>query len=94
MDGYYARQAQLPYFSAGSVRQRGSGIGALALGIGRVALPLVRNVILPAAKTIGKEFLREALPEAMEVLSKRKSPRQALKSTISKTISKQFGQGR
>ena len=31
-------------------RQRGSGFGALALGIGRVALPLARKFVIPAAK--------------------------------------------
>ena len=54
MDSYYANQAtSLPHFS-GHYRQRGSGFGALAAGIGRVALPLARRFILPTAKRIGK----------------------------------------
>ena len=53
MDSYYHNQANLPHFS-GHYRQRGSGFGALALGIGRVALPLVRKFVIPAAKKIGK----------------------------------------
>ena len=58
MDSYYANQAlSLPHFS-GHYRQRGSGFGALAAGIGRVALPLARHFILPTAKRIGKELLR------------------------------------
>ena len=41
MDSYYENQAtSLPHFS-GHYRQRGSGFGALAAGIGRVALPLL-----------------------------------------------------
>ena len=49
MESYYTNQASsLPYFS-GHYRQRGSGFGALASGIGRIALPLARKFILPAA---------------------------------------------
>jgi hypothetical protein len=93
VDTYYKQQSQQPYFS-GTSRQRGSGIGALVAGVGRIALPFFRNVILPTAKTIGRELLSQALPEALEVISKRKTPKQALKSTIRKTISKQIGRGR
>ena len=58
MDSYYANQAtSLPHFS-GHYRQRGSGSGALAAGIGRVALPLARRFISPTAKRIGKELLK------------------------------------
>ena len=54
MDSYYTNQASaLPYFS-GHYRQRGSGFGALASGIGRIALPIARKFILPAAKRVGK----------------------------------------
>ena len=52
----------MPHFS-GHYRQRGSGFGALAMGIGRVALPLARKFIVPAAKLIGKELLVQAAPE-------------------------------
>ena len=51
MEQYYAKQASLPHFS-GHYRQRGSGFGALAAGIGRVAIPFARRVILPAAKKL------------------------------------------
>ena len=45
MDSYCANQAtSLPHFS-GYYRQRGSGFGALAAGIGRVALPIARHFI-------------------------------------------------
>ena len=88
MDSYYHNQARLPHFS-GHYRQRGSGFGALALGIGRVALPLARKFVIPAAKKIGKELLLQAAPELIEVATK--SPKQALKSTVRKTIKKQVG---
>ena len=92
MDSYYNNQANLPHFS-GHYRQRGSGFGALALGIGRVALPLARKFVIPAAKKIGKELLIQAAPELIEVATKRKSPKQALKSTVRKKIKKQVGGG-
>ena len=89
MDSYYANQAtSLPYFS-GHYRQRSSGFGALAAGIGRVALPLARRFILPTAKRIGKELLKQSVPELLDVVSSKKSPKQALKNTISKTVKKQ-----
>ena len=92
MDSYYANQAtSLPHFS-GHYRQRGSGFGALAAGIGRVALPLARRFILPTAKRIGKELLKQSVPELLDVVSSKKSPKQALKNTISNTVKKQTGE--
>ena len=86
MDSYYANQAtSLPHFS-GHYRQRGSGFGALAAGIGRVALPLARRFILPTAKRIGKELLKQSVPEILDVVGSKKSPKQAFKNTISKTV--------
>ena len=94
MDSYYANQAtSLPHFS-GHYRQRGSGFGALAAGIGRVALPLARRFILPTAKRIGKEVLKQSVPELLDVVSSKKSPKQALKNTISNTVKKQTGGAR
>ena len=89
MDSYYANQASsLPHFS-GHYRQRDSGFGALAGGIGPVALPLARKFVLPAAKRIGKELLLQSVPELMDIIGKKKSPKQALKNTISNTVKKQ-----
>ena len=89
MDSYYANQASsLPHFS-GHYRQRGSGFGALASGIGRIALPLARKFVLPATKRTGKELLLQSVPELMDVIGKKKSPKQALKNTISNTVKKQ-----
>ena len=58
MEQYYAQQAQLPHFS-GPARQRGSGFGSLASGVGRVPLPFAKKFLLPAVKSIGKEFKKE-----------------------------------
>ena len=92
MEAYYSNQASnsMPHFS-GHYRQRGSGFGALAAGIGRVALPLARRVIWPAAKKIGKELLVQGAPELLEFATKKKSAKQALKSTVKKTAKKQIG---
>ena len=71
MESYYTNQSSaLPYFS-GHYRQRGSGFEALASGIGKIALPLARKFIIPAAKRVGKELLLQSVPELMEVVSKK-----------------------
>ena len=92
MEAYYSNQASnsMPHFS-GHYRQRGSGFGALAAGIGRVALPLARRVIWPTAKKIGRELLVQGAPELLEFATKKKSAKQALKSTVKKTAKKQIG---
>ena len=74
METYYTRQPMMPHFS-GKARQRGSGIGSLALGVGRVALPFAKKVLLPAVKSIGKELFVQNLPELMEVATKKNSPK-------------------
>ena len=85
--------SSFPHFS-GHYRQRGSGFGALAAGIGRVAIPFARRVILPAAKKLGRKLLMSAAPELIDVAMKKKSPKQALKNTVTKTARKQLGSGR
>ena len=94
MESYYANQAtSLPHFS-GHYRQRGNGFGALAARNGRVTLPLARRFILPTAKRIGKELLKQSVPELLDVVSSKKSPKQALKNTISNSVKKQTGGAR
>ena len=80
----------MPHFS-GHYRQRGSGFGALAAGIGRVALPLARKFLWPPAKKIVRDLLVQGAPELVEVATKRKSAEQAVKSTVAKTARKQIG---
>ena len=88
MDSYYSNQATpLPHFS-GHYRQTGSGFGALVAGNGSVALPLARRFILPTAKRIGKELLKQSVPEILDVVGSKKSPKQAFKNTISKIVKK------
>ena len=89
MEAYYNDQASnsIPHFS-GHYRQRGSGFGALAAGIGRVALHLAKRFIRPAAKRIGRELLVQGAPEIAEFATKKKTAKQALKSTVAKTVKK------
>ena len=77
----------MPLFS-GHYRQRGSGFGALAAVIGRVAM---EEFLWPAAKKIGRDLLVQGAPELVEVATKRKSAKQALKSTVAKTARKPIG---
>ena len=93
MGQYYAQQAQLPHFS-GLARQRGSGFGSLAAGVGRVALPFAKKYLLPAVKSIGKEFLSQSIPELLDVASKKKTPKQTVRSAVRKTVKKQLGGSR
>ena len=77
MDSYYNNQLSGPHF-AGHYRQRGSGFGALALGIGRVALPIARKFILPTAKKVGRELLSQAVPEIMNVFAKKTNTKKSI----------------
>ena len=78
MEAYYNSQASnsMPHFSRHH-RQRRIGFGALAAGIGRVALPLTRRIIWPAAKRIGRELLVQGAPEIAEFATKKKTAKQA-----------------
>ena len=61
MEDYYSKQVYLPHFASYN-RQRGSRIGALAAGIGRVALPFAKNFISPAAKKNWQRIARSKGP--------------------------------
>ena len=72
MESNYTNQASaLPHFSEHH-RQRSSGIGGLASGIGRIALRLVWKFVIPAAKGVGNELLLQSIPELMDVVSYKK----------------------
>ncbi len=54
MDAYYQAQIYSSAFT-GPARQLGSGgLGAMALRMGRVTLPLLKKYALPVAKSLGK----------------------------------------
>ena len=90
MEAYYQQQSVSPYFS-GHYRQRGSGFGALAAGIGRAALPIARKFLWSNAKKIGRELIVQAALELVEVVKKKKTSKQSLKSIVRKTVQKQVG---
>ena len=61
----------------GPARRMGAGaggVGAFAKRMGRVAIPIVREYILPVAKQVGKKLLEAAIPEVSQVLAGRKRP--------------------
>lgn len=92
MDAYFQSQGELPHFRGGS-RQRGSGLGTLALAAGSTALPVIKKLLLPAAKRFGKELLLQAAPEAIDVLQGKQSIKKATKRSMKKTAIKQIGGG-
>ena len=61
------------------IAKKRRGFGALAAGIGRVALPLASRFILTTAKRIGKGLLKQNVPEILDVVGNKRSPKQRLK---------------
>ena len=67
------------------VRQYGSGgMGAFAMRMGRVAIPLVKQYMMPVAKGFGKNLLSSFVPEISNVISGRKRPKTVLGETLKK----------
>ena len=103
MDAHYDSQiksvvAHTNY--SGPARQMGSGggLGAFAVRMGRVAIPLVRKYVLPVARQVGKNLLETAIPENGDVLTGKKKPNRKLlasvaKKTAAKTMSKNLPAG-
>lgn len=92
MDGYYNQQALNNYFS-GPIRQRGSGLGSFALRFARQAVPFIAKYVVPSAKRVGKEFVKNLLPEVVQVATGNTTAKKAIKSAAGKTIKKQLGSG-
>lgn len=88
MESYYADQIALPYFSASAARQRGSGLGALVATVGRFALPILRNVLFPAAKRFGRNLALEALPEVENVIAGKSNVKRAVKRSLGNAAEK------
>ena len=73
-------------------RQRhGIGFGSLADGVGRVALPLTKKILLPAVKSTGKEFLSQRIPELLDEASTKKTPKQTVRSAVRRPVKKELG---
>ena len=92
MDAHYDAQIQslASHHStfSGPARQMGAGggLGAFAVRMGKVAIPVIKKYILPVAKQVGKNLLEFALPEMSNVLSgKKRVSRKMLKSVVQYT---------
>ena len=100
MSGSFHKQNPLNNYYRGPVRQRGSGIGSLALKVARHALPLLSKYVLPSAKRVGKDFALNLLPEVFDVVAggggeatTTSSIKKAVKRAAGKTVKKQLGIG-
>ena len=98
MSGSFHKQNPLNNYYRGPVRQKGSGIGSLALKVARHALPLLSKYVLPSAKRVGKDFALNLLPEIFDVVTGREPTtsstiKKAVKRAAGKTVKKQLGTG-
>ena len=88
MDAHYDSQIKANTHTtfSGPARQMGSGggIGAFAVRMGRVAIPLVRKYILPVAKQVGKNLIESAVPEIGHILAGKKKPSRKLLTNVAK----------
>ena len=76
---------------SGPARQMGAGaggLGAFALRMGRVAIPVVRRYILPVAKQLGRNLLEAAVPEIGQVLAGKKRPSGKMLKHVAETATK------
>ncbi len=81
-------------YYAGVGRQRGSGIGALALGVGTAALPylkpLAKKAVSVGAK-VGKQFVTDIAPELFESLVSLRKPRASeIRRVAAQSVRKQM----
>lgn len=88
MDASFQR---LRYY--GPSRQRGSGLGTLALSVGRAAVPLLIKYGIPAAKRIGGDFLENIMPGIADAIEGKTTMKRAISTAAKKTARKQLGGG-
>ena len=73
----------------GPARQYGSGgLGAFAMRMGRVAVPLVKKYFVPVGKEFGRNLVSAFVPEIPKIVAGRKQPRKALKESLKKSVEK------
>ena len=73
----------------GPARQYGSGgLGAFAMRMGRVALPLVEKYFLPVAKEFGRNLISAFVPEIPKIVAGKKPPQKELKESLKKSVEK------
>ena len=98
VSGSFHKQNTLNNYYRGPVRQRGSGIGSLALKVARHALPLLSKYVLSSAKRVRKDFALNLLPEVFDVVTggeptTSSTIKKAVKRAAGKTVKKQLGTG-
>lgn len=92
MDAHY--ESQIKSYSqtnfCGPARQMGAGggLGAFAVRMGRVAIPLVKKYVLPVAKQVGKNLLETAIPEIGQVLTGKRKPSRKLFQHVARNTAK------
>ena len=99
MDAHYdfqIRQQHQPSTFHGPARQFGSGgMGAFAMRMGRVAMPLMKKYVSPVVKEFGRNLVSSFVPELANIVSGKKRTRKAvrdvLKNSATKTIAKATG---
>ena len=64
------------------------GLGAFAMRMGRVAIPVLRRYILPVAKQLGRNLLEAAIPEGGQVLAGKKRPSGMMLKHVAETAAK------
>ena len=72
-------------------RQRRRGYGPLSQVTGRTTIPVLRKLIVPAAKHVGADLLEFAVPEVADVVSERKKFETAAKNVGRQTLRKKLG---
>ena len=80
----------------GPARQFGSGgMGAFAMRMGRVVMPLMKKYVLPVAKDFGTNVVSSFVPEVENFISGKKRPRKdvrdVLRHSANKIIAKATG---
>ena len=76
---------------SGPKRPMGAGagrLGAFAMRMWRVAIPVVRRYILPVAKQLGRNLLEVAVPEIGQVLDGKKRPSGNMLKHVAETATK------
>ena len=92
MDAHYDFQIRQQHQQStfhGPARQFGSGgMGAFAMRMGRVAMPLMKKYIFPVAKELGKNLVSSFVPEFSSIVSGKKRPRKAVRDILKKSATK------
>ena len=71
------------------MRAGAGGLGAFAMRMGRMVIPIVREHILRVAEQVGKNLLETAIPEISQILAGRKKPSDRMLKHVAKTAAEE-----